>query len=150
MNDLDKKKYLFATIFYLANKLQTVGDKHLDGSITTKQWFLTAILSHLPDNPSLSEVANAMGTSRQNVKQLALKLKKNNYLEFTKQDNDARVTALRLTEKFERYWINRKDKDHQFVLNLFSELNNDELNAMYSGFLKITDKLEQISNEMEK
>ena len=150
MNDLEQKKFLFGTIFLLANKLQTLGDKHLQGNITTKQWFLTVSVSQFLDyNPSLSEVAETMGSSRQNVKQLALKLHKKNYLQFVKQKDDSRITALKLTKEYEQYWSNRKTKDQQFILDLFEDLSVEELNVMHTAFNKLVNKLKILNNEKE-
>jgi len=41
-----------------------------------------------------------MGSSRQNVKQLALKLEENDYLKIEKDENDARVIRLKLTKNY--------------------------------------------------
>jgi len=45
--------------------------------VTAKQWLLTAVLANSFDNPpTIKEVAREMGSSHQNVKQLALSLNK--------------------------------------------------------------------------
>ena len=66
MNELKKKAYIFGTIFTLSNKLQVLGDE-FDENITTKQWLFIVGVSKFQDPPTISEVANFIGYSRQNV-----------------------------------------------------------------------------------
>ena len=147
MELIDKQKFIFGSLFLLANKLQVIGDKYLGlEGMTTKQWFLTAMISQFPDNPpTLSEVAELMGSSRQNVKQLALKLEEKGYLSIEKDEEDARVLRLRITEKSESFWKKRREQDDQFITELFKELNEEELNSILTGFNKLFSKLEKLS-----
>jgi Transcriptional regulators len=87
--------------FFWSNKFQVIGDQYLGREgITTKQWFLTAMISQFGDKaPTLSEVGELMGSSRQNVKQLALKLEEKGFLTIEKDEQDSRALRLRLTEK---------------------------------------------------
>lgn len=69
-----ERNELFARLFAIANNLQAIGDRHL-GKLTTKQWFLIACVGYFePGQPSLSDLVPVVGSSRQNIKQLALKL----------------------------------------------------------------------------
>lgn len=146
MNKLDKQKFIFGSFFLLANKLQVIGDRHIsDTDLTLKQWFLTVMISQFKDkHPTLSEVSEFMGTSRQNVKQLALKLQEKGFLNIEKDEIDGRILRLKLTEKNEIFWEKREEKDIQFVLELFKDLNEDELNKIYSGFHKIFERIEKM------
>ena len=66
MDELRQKAYIFATIFTLANKLQTLGDE-FDRNITTKQWLFIIGVSTFKKPPMISEVAGFIGYSRQNA-----------------------------------------------------------------------------------
>ena len=70
---VENRKFIFASLFLLANKLQTVGDRW-DETITFKQWLLLIIIQFKESYPTLTETAELIGTSRQNIKQLVLKL----------------------------------------------------------------------------
>jgi DNA-binding MarR family transcriptional regulator len=146
MDRLDKQKYIFGSLFLAANKLQVVCDKHLEeDGITTKQWFLTAVLSQFKDNPpTLSEVAELIGSSRQNVKQLALKLEEKDFLRMEKDEEDARATRLRLTDKSQAFWDNRQDRDEKFLRDLFEGFTGEEMEAMSSGFNKLFEKIQKL------
>lgn len=152
MDNLDKQKFIFGGLFLLANKLQVIGDKHIaDEDMTLKQWFLTVMISQFQDvNPTLSEVAEFMGTSRQNVKQLALKLQEKNFLNIEKDEQDGRILRLKLTEKNKSFWEKREEKDNQFIIELFKDLSEDEIDKIYSGFNKLFERVEKMDKGVRK
>lgn len=131
------QKYIFGEVFLIANKLQTIGDEFL-GEVTTKQWFLCVVIDEFFQgvNPSLSEVADKMGTSRQNVKQIALKLEKIGFLEINKDEKDSRILRLRLTESCRKYWESRGDKDEKFLKFIFNSMEPEELIQMFNSLDK--------------
>lgn len=145
MDALDMQKFIFGSMFLLANKLQVIGDQHLQSEdMTIKQWFLTVMISQFGDNsPTLSEVAQLMGSSRQNVKQLALKLQEKDFLNIEKDGQDARATRLKLTKKCKDFWEKREDKDNKFLEDLFKDFGTEELAAMYKGFNKLHNQIEK-------
>jgi MarR family transcriptional regulator, transcriptional regulator for hemolysin len=147
MDTLDKQKFIFGSLFLISNKLQVIGDNYLAAdNVTVKQWFLTAIISQFKEtHPTLGEVAEVMGSSRQNVKQLALKLQEKDFLNIEKDNQDARILRLKLTEKSRIFWEKREDKDAQFIYELFRDLSDEEISAMYSGFNKLSKRIEKMS-----
>lgn len=140
----DKQKFIFGTLLLLANKLQVLGDRALaqDG-ITTKQWFLSAVIEQFGENyPTLNEVAEAMGSSHQNAKQLASKLQEKGFLRIAKDDRDSRAIRLKLTEKSTAFWQKRQEEDRRFIEGLFKSLTAEEilslsdcLHKLYQGIL---------------
>ena len=131
------QKYIFGEVFLIANKLQTIGDEFLD-EVTTKQWFLCVIINEFFQgvNPSLSEVAEIMGTSRQNVKQIALKLERIGFLEINKDEKDSRILRLTLTESCHKYWESRSAKDEEFLNFIFNNMEPQELMQMFNSLDK--------------
>ena len=146
MDNFDKQRFIFGSLFLLANKLQVIGDQFLgEDDMTTKQWFLTVLISQFEDGaPTLSEVAELMGSSRQNVKQLALKLQEKDFLRIEKDENDARATKLKLTEKSRAFWDKRQDKDNEFIRDLFRAFNENEIDILFNSFNKLLEKVEKM------
>lgn len=142
------QKYIFGEMFLISNKLQTIGDEFL-GEVTTKQWFLCVVIDEFFKNvnPSLSEVADRMGTSRQNVKQIALKLEKKGFLEINKDEKDSRVLRLSLTESCRKYWESRGSKDGEFLRFIFSNMEPQELMQMFNSLDKFYNNI--LSFKME-
>lgn len=147
MEFVDKQKFIFGSIFLLANKLQVLGDQYFsENHMTVKQWLLTVVILQFQNGPpTLSEVAELMGSSRQNVKQIALKLERKGFLTIEKDDKDARAIRLRLTEKSYDFWEERADRDEQYVVELFRDLSEEEINAMFSGMEKLFKKIEKMN-----
>jgi len=143
---LKKKGFIFGNIFLLANKLQVVGDQYLEkDDLTTKQWFLIVAVMQFPETPpTLSEVAELFGSSRQNVKQLAIKLEKRDFLRIEKDERDARASRLILTEKCFSFWQQREKQDNQFITDIFSPLTEEEVGTMTDCFKKILREIDKI------
>lgn len=146
METIDKKKIIFGSLFLLANRLQVIGDKYLgEGGITTKQWLLIVMIAQFVDSiPTLSEVAQLMGSSRQNVKQLALRLQEKGFVSIKKDERDSRVLRLKLTQKSTAFWEDRKEKDEQFIIDIFNGLSEEEIHIMCNGFNKLFGNIESI------
>lgn len=142
----DQQANIFGSLFLLANKLQVVGDRYLAAEeMTTKQWFLTAVISRFAENaPTLSEVAEAMNSSRQNVKQLALKLAEKGFLSIEPDPRDARAIRLRVTEKCKNFWSERQDKDARFLKDLFQDLSELEIDVVARSLGKIIANMEKM------
>jgi DNA-binding MarR family transcriptional regulator len=93
---------LFGRVFVLLQHLSRRVDLALAPvGLTSRQWLLLAVLTRgFPGAaPTLSEAAALFGTSRQNVKQIAVQLVARGYLALDVDPADARATRLRLTAR---------------------------------------------------
>jgi DNA-binding MarR family transcriptional regulator len=92
----------FARAFVVVGHLTRLADARLaDWDLTTRQWLLLAVLAQgFPGRaPSLSEAAAAYGTSRQNVKQIAIGLESRGFVHLVPDGSDGRMTRLVLTDR---------------------------------------------------
>jgi DNA-binding MarR family transcriptional regulator len=77
-------------------------DRELEGmGLTTRQWLLLAVLANAfpGSSPSLSEAAERYGSSRQNVKQVALGLQARGFVRLVPDAADGRTTRIELTDR---------------------------------------------------
>jgi MarR family transcriptional regulator, transcriptional regulator for hemolysin len=148
MEILEKQKYIFGSIFIIANKLQVIGDQYMTRvGMTTKQWLLTAVISQFGEShPKLSDVADLIGSSRQNVKQLALKLEEKGFLNIEHDNQDARILRLKLTKKSHEFWEKREHADNQFIKDLFEDFSSEEIDMISKGFNKMFEKIGKAEN----
>ena len=105
-DDLRAASDAFGGVFVIVGHLTRLTDQGLaDWGLTTRQWLLLAVLTRgFPGRtPSLSEAAAAYGSSRQNVKQIALGLATRGYLRLVPDPADGRTTRLVLTEEVGRF-----------------------------------------------
>lgn len=136
---VEKKAYIFGAIFFLSNRIQNKGDK-VFSEITTKQWFLLiSIIRSGVKSPTLTEVSKIIGYSRQNVKKLSVSLEKAGLVELQKDVNDIRALRISLTDNCYQYFINRQEKEDEFIERLYHGITEDELDSM----LLVMKKLEK-------
>ena len=139
---LEEQGFIFGNFFLLANKLQVISDKHLESvGLTTKQWFLLAAVQNFKTPPTLSEVSELIGSSRQNVKQLAIKLEKKNFLRLEK---DEQAVRLILTEQCMNFWKDRDALDKQFIAEILSCLTNEETETVSTSLKKILKRIDKL------
>ncbi len=135
MNHLNHKTYIFGTIFTLSNKLQMLGDR-MDSQLTVKQWlFLAGVLECRSGNPTLSEIAAYIGSSRQNIKKMALLLEKQGFILMNKDEGDARMLRVSLTDSCKEHLRQREEMERQFIEEVFLGFGTEEL-AAFSGSVK--------------
>lgn len=144
MDILEQQRLIFGSLFLIPNKLQVIVDRTLaKHDLTAKQWFLTAMIEKLSQpSPTLMEVAEAMGSSYQNVKSIALKLQEKDFLVLEKDPEDRRVTRLRLTEKSTAFWDTHQEEGIRLITVLFSDFTSDEIASLYKGLMKMNQKLQ--------
>jgi len=93
---------LFGSLFVLTQHLTRRTDAALETlGLTTRQWLLLAVLGKaFPDrSASLSEAGERYGSSRQNVKQIALGLQARGFLRLVPDAHDGRTTRLQVTDR---------------------------------------------------
>lgn len=137
----DKKAYIFGAIFLFSNKLQNAGNK-LFKEITMKQWLLLISIIHSGvNNPTLTEVANIMGYTRQNVKKLAIHLESKELVELQKDSTDRRALRIVLTQKCFEYFKGREKKEEEFIEDFYEGLTDDEISAMFKAMKKLENNI---------
>lgn len=147
MNAIEIKRYIFGILQILALKQDIGMERTLRPyDVTTKQWFLHVMLRNVFDAPpTLKELSHEMGTSYQNVKQVALKLEEKGLVKVYKDTYDARTTKVKLTEKSEVFWDQIEEPANQFVKLFYEGISDLELSITKQTIDKILlniDKME--------
>jgi DNA-binding MarR family transcriptional regulator len=127
----------FRLVLIVANMLRSVLDRRLaDDDLTTQQATILTV-ARVHGAPSLKQCAAAIGTSHQNVKQLALALERKGFLRIVPDAEDGRVRRLVTTKKNERYWATRDGADHEVILRAFAELSAAEARELFRLLAKV-------------
>lgn len=108
---LPNKYYLFGELNVFMNHVQAAGDQFLP-EISWKQWFVLEIISLFASPPTVGEIADAIGSSHQNVKQVLLKLEAAGFVEIYTDEMDKR--KLRTRETFKVSALNSKYQRSSF------------------------------------
>lgn len=146
---LSDRQYLFGMIFIVSNRVDTILEREFRRfDITTKQWFLSVIIDNLFDNPpTMKEAAKEMGSSHQNVKQVALKLEQKGLLSLQKDKRDARITRLKLTENSYNFWEKVRKEGTTFTQALFKNIDKDELAVARIVMQKMQSNINEMDNK---
>lgn len=129
LDGMDDKMFVFGSLFVTANLLETLLDRAFAPyGITVKQWLLLITITSLfAEPPTVKQVAGAMGTSHQNVKQVALNLEKRGFLRLVKDVKDARVTRLVTTEACRAFSEETSQAGELFMQTAFAGIGAEEL-----------------------
>ena len=149
---MSDSKYLFGVIFIVANRVDTMLEREFKRfGITTKQWFLSIIIENLFEKPpTMKEVAKEMGSSHQNVKQVALKLEQKGFLILQKDKRDARVTRLKLSESNNDFWTKLRSEGKAFTEALFKNIDKEELEVARRVMQKMQLNINEMDNKDER
>jgi len=147
-NVIPDEAMIFGLLLIISNKMNTLLDRELkEFDVTTKQWFLSETINSLFDSsPTLKEVGNAMGSSHQNVKQVAMKLQQKGLLKLEKDRKDARVTRLRMTEQSSEFWKRTDPKGAIFREKMFKELEANDIARTRHLLEKLLSNLAEIED----
>lgn len=146
---LPDKQYIFGALLIISNRLDTLLERELKCfGVTSKQWYLSMIIDTLFDNPpTLKEAAKEMGSSHQNVKQVALKLQDKDLLELVKDKKDARVTRLKMTKKSYSFWESTLPKGFEFTERVFNNIEKEDLEKARFVMKQILSNIQAMDNE---
>jgi DNA-binding MarR family transcriptional regulator len=142
----DDFELIFSAILVVANRMDTLLERLLrDNEVTAKQWFLMNALNrwfHSP--PTMKELAREMGSSHQNVKQVALKLQDKGLLELVRDNMDGRIIRLRLTEKSHEFWASTAPAIAAFMREFYADIGENDLGRMAASIAMMMENLNRI------
>lgn len=147
MDKTEKAEYIIGCISMLANKLTQFGDEILP-DITFKQWFLLIMISKMNiEEKNVKNIAEFVGTSRQNVKKMLTALETKKYVVVSKSKFDARALKVELTEKAYQYFKDNASATEKETEKLFSQFSLDEIDSFIGNLDKLLNCLSLYGKE---
>ena len=126
VTEMDGRYALFGLLFALQNRLQAVGDTFYD-EITCKQFFLMACTNLFQgEAPTVQDLAQVMGSSHQNVKQILNKLEQKGFVSVEPDAADRRKLRISLTEYAAVTGEKYRVKEEEFMTGLFDGVTEEE------------------------
>lgn len=124
---------LFGSLFVFLQRLTLrVEERLVRFGLTSRQWLLLGVLetSFRGYAPKISEVTATFGTTRQNVKQVALQLERHGWLRLERDPVDRRIVRLVLTDRVAEFHDPAVRADQAaFILAVFGGLTPEERRA---------------------
>jgi len=102
INGINSTYYLLGLLSAFQNRFQAMADTQMK-EISWKQFFLIICINMCKEDPSINELAEIVGSSHQNVKQLLIKLENKDFVEIYIDEMDKRKQRIRMTEYCKRF-----------------------------------------------
>lgn len=148
--EMDGRYALFGLLFALQNRLQAVGDTFYE-EITSKQFFLMACMNLFQgEAPTVQELAQVMGSSHQNVKQILNKLEQKGFVRVEPDEADRRKLRISLTEYAAVTGEKYRAKEEEFMTGLFDGVDEEEAKTAFLTLSKIEANLMRVKAASEK
>lgn len=145
--EIPAREYLFGSIFLLSNKLQALGDGYLE-EITLKQWLLLIMIHVMEkDQPSVTEVADVMGSTRQNARKMLEVLEGKGFVALCANPLDRRTLSVALTPKAEQFFARFQSKGDAFLDRLFDGIPPEDLEATRRTVEALFENMERMGEE---
>lgn len=132
--------FLLGLLTAFDNRFQAMADKTMR-EISWKQFFAIVCINLCIQPPAISELAEIMGSSHQNVKQILLKLEKKNLIEFQPDEKDGRKQRVLLTDAC-RIFCAENDRVSSVIMEeMFAGISCDQIRTTIGTILKIEDNM---------
>lgn len=147
MKQKDRLSMIRDDIFHLSKLFQSVANQRSQG-ITVKQLHLLETIANFPPNSlTISSLATHAGSSRQNVKKMALILERGSLIRFAKDDRDGRILRIGITDKGRNVLNQRRENNGDLLSQVFLDLDEKTikltaktLSKMKKNCLRLTEK----------
>ena len=118
--------FLLGLLSAFDNRFQASADNFMK-EITWKQFFAIICIKLCKEAPTLNDLADVMGSSHQNVKQILLKLERKDFVSMTPDQKDRRKQRIVLTERC-REFCEKNDAPSQSIIGrIFEGIDEDQL-----------------------
>lgn len=145
---MDKRYIIFANIFLLSNRLQTVMDSSIE-ELTAKQWLTAMMIGMFDEPPTLKQLAKVCDSSHQNTKQLILKLEMKGFIRIENDSKDLRAMRILTTDKWQKWNHNNIQNSMDFIAKMFFNLTNEEITVINTVQQKIYKNLADMEENLK-
>lgn len=150
LNHMPPQMGLLGLLFAFMNQLQAAGDSFYE-EITSKQFFLLACMNLYPDEaPTANDLAETMGCSRQNAKEILNSLCKKGLVVLIQDENDRRKQRIYTTEKTKQMSEKYVQKEMEFMQVLYKGVSDEEVVSVYKILSKMENNLKSHKTGEEK
>lgn len=141
--NMDKRLIAYVNIFICANRLQALMDKGME-DITAKQWLALTVMEAFPEPPTLKELSEISGVTHQSMRQIVDRLAERGLLKVCRDERDGRAIRLVKTSAAEKIRERDAGRNHGFVFELFSCLDDAEAETFCIALEKLCNRLNEL------
>ena len=137
--------FLLGLLSAFDNRFQALADSMMK-EISWKQFFAVICINLCKEKPTVRELAEIMGSSHQNVKQILLKLEKKGFVSISADENDKRKQRIELTDYCMEFCKKNDEMTTNIMQRMFDGISQQQLQATIQTIIQIEDNLKEIQN----
>ncbi len=143
---LDMARFTLIMYFLVEQRWRYFIDVSMEpDGLTTKQWLtLIVVANGFKTPPSIQDVAEAMSTTHQNVKQIAAGLERGGFMTLERDPENRRIIRLKVTEKCFAMFKKREEEDVKTILRMFENLTDEEMRMLFNIIAKMEGQADQL------
>ena len=135
--------FLLGLLSAFDNRFQAVADKTME-EISWKQFFAIICTNMCKEKPTIKELAEIMGSSHQNVKQILLKLEKKGFVNIVADESDKRKQRIELTDYCRDFCMKNDEVSRNVMEKMFAGIPEEQLQVTIQTIIQIEDNLKAI------
>lgn len=143
---IESSYFLLGLLSAFDNRFQAMADRTMK-EISWKQFFAIICINLCREKPTIRELAEIMGSSHQNVKQILLKLEKKGFVRVTADENDKRKQRVEVTEYCMEFCQKNDDMSSQVMMQMFQGISEEQLRVTIQTIIQIEDNLKAFEGE---
>lgn len=140
---IESSYFLLGLLSAFDNRFQAMADSMMK-EISWKQFFAIICINLCKDKPTVKELAEIMGSSHQNVKQILLKLEKKGFVQITVDEKDKRKQRIELTDYCREFCAKNDEMSANIMKKMFAGVSEEQLQMTIQTIIQIEDNLKEI------
>lgn len=139
---IESSYFLLGLLSAFENRFQAIADNTMK-EISWKQFFSVICINLCKTPPTVKELAEIMGSSHQNVKQILLKLEKKGFVTLTVDENDKRKQRIELTDFCREFCEKNDEMSMALMKKMFEGVSEEQLQVTIQTIIQIEDNLKE-------
>ncbi len=140
---IEESFFLLGLLSAFDNRFQAVADKMIQ-VVSWKQFFAIICINMCKESPTIKELAEIMGSSHQNVKQILLKLEKKGFANICADALDKRKQRVSLTQTCLEFCAENDDRSMQALTAMFEGISREQLQITIQTIMQMEDNLKKL------
>lgn len=140
---IESSYFLLGLLSAFDNRFQAMADKAME-EISWKQFFAIICINLCKESPTIKELADIMGSSHQNVKQILLKLEKKGFIKFVMDEKDKRKQRVELTKYCLDFCQKNDAMSKRMMEKMFRDVTEEQLRTTIQTIIQIEDNLKAL------
>ena len=135
--------FLIGLLSAFENCYQAKADSFFE-EISWKQFFAIICINLCKESPTLKELAELMGSSHQNVKQILNKLEDKGFVKTIPDEEDKRKQRIVLTEKTEAFCLAHEEGSQRIIRKIFEGIDEKNIKIVIRTLMQMEKNLEEV------